>query len=449
LPALLAHEPDKAVTFVRETLLYMLSYAAYVAPEIAYRLSDVDAAMRWGFAHEAGPFELWDMLGVAETAAEIEAAGLDVAPWVKEMLASGHASFYADGNYYDFEQKSYRPLPKDERAVSISLLKESGKEVKRNMSASLLDMGDGVALLEMHAPKINAVDADFVEMVGVALERLESDFDALVIGNMGQDFCVGANIAMLAFAAAQGLWDQIEEMLRGGQEAFFKLRHAPKPVVTAPHQRVLGGGVELTMAGWAAVADHETYMGLVEVGVGIIPAWGGCTEVLRRKVNPVMKTDNADPVPIMEEVFDQIATAKVGTSAWEDIDLGYLRPEDQIVMNTDHRLWVAKQKALALVASGERPPEVDKVYAAGRDVLSALRLRLQTYAWAGYASEHDLVVGQKLANVLCGGDLSSPAWVDPWYLMDLEREAVLSLAGEKKTQDRIVHMLQTGKPLRN
>ncbi|MGD2078643.1 MAG: 3-hydroxyacyl-CoA dehydrogenase/enoyl-CoA hydratase family protein, partial [Chloroflexota bacterium] len=360
LPALLTHEPDRAVDYVRDTLLYMLSYAAYVTPEIAYRLSDVDAAMRWGFAHEAGPFEIWDMLGVKDTAEQIEAAGLEIAPWVKEMLATGHEQFYSDGNYYDFDEKDYRPLPVDEKIVSISVLKQSGKELKRNMSASLLDMGDGVALLEMHAPKINAVDTDFIEMVGVALDRLDTDFDAMVIGNTGQDFCVGANIALLAFAAAQGLWDQVEQMLRGGQEAFFKLRHAPKPVVTAPHQRVLGGGVELTMASWATVADHETYMGFVEVGVGIVPAWGGCTQLLRRKVNPVMKTDNADPVPIMEEVFDQVATAKVGTSAWQDIALGYLRPEDEIVMNTDHRLAAAKRKALALVASGVRPPEVEK-----------------------------------------------------------------------------------------
>jgi 3-hydroxyacyl-CoA dehydrogenase len=449
LPALLAHEPDRAVTYVRDTLLFMLAYAAHVAPEIAYKLSDVDAAVRWGFAHEAGPFEIWDMLGVGETAGQIEAAGWDVAPWVKEMLAAGHISFYQDGNVYDYVTKAYEPLPVDEKAVSIELLRQAGKEVKRNMSASLLDMGDGVALLEMHAPKINAVDADFIEMANVALERLESDFDALVIGNTGQDFCVGANIAMLAFAAAQGLWDQIDQMLRGGQETFFKLRHAPKPVVTAPHQRVLGGGVELTVAGWATVADHETYMGLVEVGVGIIPSWGGCTEVLRRKVNPVMRTPNADVVPVMEDVFDQIATAKVGMSAWENRTLGYLRGGDQIVMNSDHRLAAAKETALALVASGVRPPEVEQIYAVGRDVLSALELRLQTYAWAGYASEHDMIVGKKLAGVLCGGDISGPDWVDPWYMLDLEREATLSLAGEKKTQDRIVHMLQKGKPLRN
>ncbi|HSG15020.1 MAG TPA: 3-hydroxyacyl-CoA dehydrogenase/enoyl-CoA hydratase family protein [Anaerolineae bacterium] len=449
LPALLEQEPDRAVTYVRDTLLYMLSYAAHVAPEIAYRLSDVDAAVRWGFAHEAGPFEMWDMLGVADTAEQMEVAGLEVAPWVKQMLAAGYQSFYQEDCYYDFANKQYEPLPVDDKAISIELLRKSGGEVKRNMSASLLDMGDGVALLEMHAPKINAVDADFIQMIGVALERLETDFEALVIGNTGQDFCIGANIAMLAFAAAQGLWDQIDEMLRGGQEAFFKLRHAPKPVVTAPHQRVLGGGVELTVASWATVADHETYMGLVEVGVGIVPSWGGCTEVIRRKINPVMRTPNADVVPVMEDVFDQIATAKIGVSAWESKTLGYLRPDDQIVMNTDHRLAAAKHEALALVASGIRPPEVEQIYAAGRDVLSALELRLQTYAWAGYASEHDQKVGKKLAGVLCGGDISGPTWVDPWYMLDLEREATLSLAGEKKTQDRIVHMLQKGKPLRN
>ncbi|UCG24114.1 MAG: enoyl-CoA hydratase/isomerase family protein [Chloroflexota bacterium] len=449
LPALLEQEPDRAVTYVRDTLLYMLSYAAHVAPEIAFRFSDVDAAVRWGFAHEAGPFEIWDMLGVAHTAEQIEAAGLEVAPWVKRMLAAGHRSFYQDDCYYDFVTKQYEPLPVDAKITSIELLRKSGGEVKRNMSASLLDMGDGVALLEMHSPKINAVDSDFVEMIGVALERLETDFDALVIGNTGQDFCVGANIAMLAMAAAQGLWDQIDQMLRVGQKAFFMLRHAPKPVVTAPHQRVLGGGVELTVASWATVADHETYMGLVEVGVGIVPSWGGCTELVRRKVNPVMRTANADVVPVMEEVFDQIATAKIGTSAWENQALGYLRPEDQIVMNTDHRLSTAKRKALGLVKAGVRPPEIEQIYAAGRDVLSALELRLQTYAWAGYASEHDMKVGKKLAGVLCGGDISAPTWVDPWYILDLEREATLSLAGEKKTQDRVVHMLQKGKPLRN
>jgi 3-hydroxyacyl-CoA dehydrogenase len=264
----------------------------------------------------------------------------------------------------------------------------------------------------MHAPKINAVDVDFVTMAQTALDRLDSDFDGLVIGNNGQDFCIGANVAMTVIAAAQGLWDQIDQAVRAGQEVFFNLRHAPKPVVTAPHQRVLGGGVELTMASWASVADHETYMGFVEVGVGIIPAWGGCKEMLRRKVNPVMRSPNADVLPVMQVIFEQLATAKVGFSAWEDKELGYLNPNDEVVMNGDHRLAAAKRKVLDLFRAGSRPPEVELVYAAGRDTLAALNLGVQTFVWADYASEHDGKIGQKLAYVLCGGDLSQPKWVN-------------------------------------
>ncbi len=449
LPALLAQAEDRAVSYVRDTLYYSLAYAAHVTPEIAYRIVDVDAAMRWGFAHEAGPFEIWDMLGVAETVAKMEESGLKVADWVLEMLAAGQGRFYKDGQYYDFDTKGYKPKPIDIKIISIDKWHKAGKEVERKMGASLLDMGDGVALLEMHTPKLNAIDSDFLEMTRIALERLESDFDALVIGNSGQDFSVGANLMLMVMAVSQGLWDQIEEMVLTGQKLFYRLRHAPKPVVTAPHQRVLGGGVELTMAGWATVADHETYMGLIEVGAGLIPAWGGCKETLRRKVNPTMRTANADVVPVIQEVFEQIAMAKVGASAWEDKELGYLRSEDEIVMNSDHRLFRAKEKALELVALGARPPEVEQIYAAGRDVLSGLNLAVQTFLWAGYASEHDKKIGRKLAHVLCGGDISSPAWVDPWYILDLEREAILSLIGEPLTQARISHILQTGKPLRN
>ncbi len=449
LPALFEQSDDRAVAYLRDTTLYTLAYAAYVTPEIAYRLSDVDSAIRWGFGHEVGPFEIWDILGVAGTVAKMEEAGLEIASWVKEMLSSGHSNFYKNGAFYDFVDKAYKPLPVDPKIQSIQIMQDAGKEIARNTSASLFDMGDGVALLEMHAPKINAVDVDFVTMAQTALDRLDSDFDGLVIGNNGQDFCIGANVAMTVIAAAQGLWDQIDQAVRAGQKAFFNLRHAPKPVVTAPHQRVLGGGVELTMASWASVADHETYMGFVEVGVGIIPAWGGCKEMLRRKVNPVMRSPNADVLPVMQEVFEQLATAKVGFSAWEDKELGYLRPDDVVVMNGDHRLAAAKRKVLDLFRAGSRPPEVELVYAAGRDTLAALNLGVQTFVWADYASEHDGKIGQKLAYVLCGGDLSQPKWVDPWYIMDLEREAVLSLIGEPLTQARMTHIIQTGKPLRN
>ena len=388
------------------------------------------------------------MLGVAETIAAMEAAGLTVADWVKEMLAKGHSSFYDAGRYYDFGTGEYKTPVADKNVLFVADLHQAGAEVERNAAASLLDMGDGVALLEFHA-KMNAIDADIMAMIEKGLARLDSDFDAMVVGNNGPDFCVGANIAMIGIAAAQGLFDQVEAQVKGLQTALFKMRHAPKPVVTAPHQRVLGGGVEVTMGGWASVADHETYMGLVEVGVGLIPAGGGLKELLRRRLNPVMKTDNADPVPVMQQIFQQVATAQVGTSAWEDKALGYLNEDDIIVMGSDQRLARAKQLALQLVASGARPPEAEKIYAGGKDLLSALYLGLQTFVWAGYASEHDQLIGKKLAYALCGGDLSGPAWVDPWYILDLEREAFLSLAGEQKSQARIMHMLQTGKPLRN
>ncbi|WP_374686787.1 3-hydroxyacyl-CoA dehydrogenase NAD-binding domain-containing protein [Promineifilum sp.] len=442
---------DRAANYARDLLYYGFAYAAYVTPEIAYRLSDVDNAMRWGFGHEAGPFEMWDMLGVRETAEKMEAAGFEVAPWVKEMLAGGHDCFYKSNggrSDYDFETKRYRPLERDQNVILVSDLRAAGKTVERNSSASLHDMGDGVALFEFHA-KMNAIDQDIIDMAFKALERLDSDFDALVIGNNGEHFCAGANLFAVGVAAAQGQFDALDKMIKMLQTATFNLRHAPKPVVTAPHGMALGGGVEMAMAGWEAVADHESYMGLVEFGVGLLPAGGGCKETLRRKVNPVMRAANADVLPPLQEAFEQIAMAKVGASAWEARALGYLSPQDTIVMNSDHRLARAKQRALQLVAAGARPPEVEKIYAAGRDALYALKLGVKSLLWGNFASEHDAKIAGKIAHVLTGGDISAPAWVDPWYILDLEREAFLSLLGEEKTRERMMHMLQTGKPLRN
>lgn len=450
LRKLLQYE-DRAAEYARHLLYYGFAYAAYVAPEIAYRLSDVDDAMRWGFGHEAGPFELWDMLGVVQTAEKMEAEGFDVAPWVKEMLATGHHTFYQKNGQvkcYDFTTSEYEPLEPDDKKITVATLQASGRTVEKNGSASLHDMGDGVMLFEFHA-KMNAIDQDIIDMSFKALERLNNDFDAMVIGNNGENFCAGANLFAVGVAAAQGQFDVLEKMVKALQIATFNLRHAPKPVVTAPHQLALGGGVEMAMAGWEAVADHETYMGLVEFGVGLIPAGGGCKETLRRKVNPVMRAANADVLPILQEAFEQIALAKVGMSAWEAKGLGYLSPNDMIVMNSDHRLAIAKQRALQLVAIGARPPEIEKIYAAGRDALYALKLGVKSLFWGKFASEHDAKIAGKLATVLTGGDLSAPTWVDPWYILDLEREAFLSLLGEEKTRERMMHMLQTGKPLRN
>lgn len=442
---------DRAAEYTRHLLYYGFAYAAYVMPEIAYRLADVDDAMRWGFGHEAGPFEIWDMLGVAETVEKMEVEGFEIAPWVKEMLSTGHQTFYQKNGrtaYYDIETKAYKALDVDEKHLTVAALQAANRTVEKNSSASLHDMGDGVMLFEFHA-KMNAIDQDIIDMSFKALDRLKSDFDAMVIGNNGDNFCAGANLFAVGVAAAQGQFDELDTMIKALQTATFNLRHAPKPVVTAPHQMALGGGVEMAMAGWEAVADHESYMGLVEFGVGLIPAGGGCKEVLRRKVNPVMRAANADVLPVLQEAFEQIALAKVGTSAWEAKGLGYLAPVDMIVMNSDHRLATAKQRALQLAAIGARPPEIEKIYAAGRDALYALKLGVKSLLWGKFASEHDAKIAGKLAYVLTGGGLSAPGWVDPWYILDLEREAFLSLLGEEKTRERMMHMLQTGKPLRN
>lgn len=443
---------DKAANYLRQVLYFSMVYAAAVGREIAYSIADIDNAVRWGFAHEVGPFELWDMLGVAETVEKMEAEGFEVADWVKEMLNSGIKNFYdEDGRPYDFVNGGRLEVKADPNFISVEMLKKAnGGTLETNPSASLHDMGDGVILYEFHA-KMNAIDTDMVAMGNKALSYLEKDeWVGLVIGNNGKDFCVGANIGAVGIAAAQGLFDQIEKTIKDLQTLTFNLRHAPKPVVTAPHQRVLGGGVEMTMAGWESVADHETYMGLVEVGVGLIPAGGGLKELLRRKMNPVMKNPHGDPLAPMQQIFEQVATAQVATTgAWAAKEMGYLLAEDQIVFNSDHRLARAKQRVLQLVESGARPPEVEQIYAAGRDVYAALQLGLQSFVWGRYASTHDQLIGKKLAYALTGGGISGPQWVDPWYILDLEREGFLSLLGEQKTLDRITQMLMTGKPLRN
>lgn len=443
---------DKAATFVRHALYFSMTYAAAVGQEIAYSITDIDNAVRWGFAHEAGPFEIWDMLGVAETVEKMESEDFVVADWVKDMLDAGINSFYdEDGNAYDFVNGGRLESKEDPNFISVEMLKKAnGGVVASNPSASLHDMGDGVLLFEFHA-KMNAIDTDMISLGHKALELLDEDkWVGMVVGNNGKDFCVGANIGAVGIAAAQGMFDQIEEMIKALQTLTFNLRHAPKPVVTAPHQRVLGGGVEMTMAGWESVADHETYMGLVEVGVGLIPAGGGLKELLRRKMNPVMANPHGDAIVPMQEIFTQVATAQVGTTgAWAAKDLGYLQEDDLLVFNSDHRLAKAKQRVLQLVDAGVRPPEVEKIYAAGRDVYSALQLGLQSFVWGRYASEHDQLIGKKIAYALTGGGISSPQWVDPWYILDLEREGFLSLLGEEKTRDRITQMLMTGKPLRN
>lgn len=452
---LIVAEEDRAAKFLWATGSFGFRYAASLIPSVSENLLSIDEAMKWGFMHELGPFERWDALGVNESVARMESEGESVPEWVVDMLAAGVESFYQreDGRkigYYDPASRDYVRIPPDPRVVSISELKAQGKELRANDGASLLDMGEGVLLLEFHTRASNALDADVLELAGAALEELESEtWKAMVVGNQGKHFSVGANLFTMAVAAQQGDMDLIDEAGRALQSFLQRMRASPKPIVVAPFGMALGGGAEVVMGGSRVVAAAESYIGLVEVGVGLIPAGSGTKELMRRKLGPVMQTDNADVLPHLQAIFEQIALAKVSESAEQARDMGFLTEGDRIVMNRDHLLAEAKRTALQMVEAGYRPEAEGKVWAAGRDALADLKMMVWTMVEAGYATEYDAVVANHLAHVMTGGDISGPGWVPEAYILDLEREAFVALAAEPKTQERMWHMLQTRKPLRN
>jgi 3-hydroxyacyl-CoA dehydrogenase len=400
--------------------------------------------MRWGFSHDLGPFELWDSLGVRATAEAMKKNGVVVAPWVEEMLASGFDSFYRDDSYYDLARRSYVRIASDPRAIDLA----RERIVRENKGASLIDIGDGVLCLAFHT-KMNTLDDDVRGMIVESVEELEKGaWTGMVIGNEGADFCVGANLA-------GGFGSNGSEALNRGvkamQDALMAVRFCAKPIVTAPFGRTLGGGAEVAMAGARIVAAAETYMGLVEAGVGLVPGAGGCKELVRRIVSPALRqTPNADPLPFVQNILQTIAAARVSTSAAEAKSLGFLDAADRIVMRRDHLIFEAKEEVLELVAHGYAPPVREKsCYAAGRDVRAALKAGIYVLQQGAYMSEYDALISSRLASILCGGDLSSGQWVDEQFLLDREREVFVELSREPKTHERIQAMLSTGKPLRN
>jgi len=452
LKVLLAAD-DRAGQMVRALTYQSLAYASERIPEIADTPKPIDDAMRWGFGREAGPFETWDLVGVAETAEAMKAAGFPPAAWVDAMLAAGYATFYQyDGKIkvgvYNPARGVYEPFQRDPSMVILSERKAAGKVINKNPSATMIDLGDGVACVEFHT-KMNALDTDITSLILQALDCAETDFDGLVIGNEAEHFSAGANLFVAVMAAQSGMWDQIDAELKKGQGMHIRMRYFPKPVVVAPAGMALGGGAEMPMHASRIVAAAELYIGLVEIGPGVIPAWGGTKEMVRRILNPPMLTKGAEPLPYLQRIFEQVGMAKVSTSAEEARQMGILGPADRVVMNRDHLLTEAKREVLHMLAAGYRPPLPEKIYAAGRDALAALRVGIYMMQQGGYITDYEAHIAGKLAHVMTGGELSAPAWVDEQYILDLEREAFLSLAGEPKTQERMWHILQTGKPLRN
>ena len=458
---------DKAANLVKALTYQSFQYASSIIPEVADTVKPIDDAVRWGFMHQAGPFETWDMLGVRETVKRMKAAGYPAARWVNEMLKAGIESFYqyqrssptdkrraprsgiADKNgekvgVYDVVKGKYIKLRKPEGAI---LLKQQ-KVVSQNSGATIRDIGDGVACLEFHT-KMNALDEDIMNMADEAFNRLETNFEGLVIGNEAENFSAGANLFMMVVGAQQGMWDMLDAAVRKLQNLNMRMRYSPKPIVVAPAGLALGGGCEITMHASRVVAAAETYIGLVELGAGVIPAGGGTKEMLRRTVNPFMRLENAEPLVTLQRAFLQMGQAKVATSAEEARGMNILTSADRIVLNRDHLLSEAKKEVLHMVASGYKPPAPEMIYAAGRDALAAIRIGAWMFQEGNYITQYDHHIAGKLAYVMCGGELTRGQWVSEAYILDLEREAILSLFGEERTQARMWNILQTGKPLRN
>jgi len=459
-PVLEGQKGDKAQQFIWGGLSEMCLYAARRVPEISDSVVDVDHAMKWGFAWEMGPFEMMDAIGVKAFAAQVQKEGRAIPVAIEKVLTNGRKGFYESEKgkttVFDVSTGAVKPLETQPGIIILKSRKEAGREIERNSGASLIDLGDGVVCCEFHA-KMNAIGADLIAMLHKGLKRLDADFDSMVIANQAVNFSVGANLMLMLVAAQEQEWDELHMGVKQFQNVNLALKYAAKPVVAAPQGMALGGGCEIGLHAAKIQAAAEAYIGLVETGVGLIPGGGGTKEMLIRANEHAAGGEDLDLFHALKSVFETIAMAKVGTSAEESRALGFLRREDGVSMNRDRLVGDAKEAALALVRGGYKPPaaswqegaQTTQIKVLGEQFLAGAKLVIHMMQRGGYITDYDAHVGRKLANILAGGPLTSPQLVSEQYVLDLEREAFVSLCGEKKTQERIAFTLKTGKPLRN
>ncbi len=425
-----------------------ISYAADRIPEIADVPWAIDCAMRWGYNWELGPFETWDALGVGEVAARLEREGRPVPALVEKLLKDGHTRFYEWRGHHrmvlDVGKNRSVTIEGSERRIPLRRLKEVGRLVDENAGASIVDVGEGVFACEFHT-KMNSIDEDVVEMAGRALDLVEREGAGLLIANEGEHFSAGANLLIILMAAKQKRWEEIDAMVRRFQSLCQRIRFSPKPVMAVPFGMALGGGCEVCLACGMRTASIESYMGLVETGAGLIPAGGGCKNLILA----LEKRAAGGPQPKVSAAFELIATARVSASAREASEMGLIANDDLVVMDRELLLWEAKNSLLRRAKSYEPPAMRGNILLPGRGGEMALRNALKGFIARGRATEHDALVAGKLAGVLSGGDSPTLHETNEEHLLDLERETFLSLAGEEKTQARIEHLLKTGKPLRN
>lgn len=444
---------DKAADFAWKCLKPLLLYSAAKVEEIADDIVAVDRAMRWGFNWDLGPFEQWDSIGVGAVAERLEKEGEKVPPLVQEMLDKGFESFYKKENgrmyYYDFKTKDYVELQPRPGVIILSDVKEQNKVIKSTSGASLIDIGDGVLCLEFHSPR-QAIGPDVLMMIMRAAEEVEKGYEGLVVANQDRNFCVGANLMMILMEAQAEEWDELDLVVQQFQKSLMRLKYCEKPVVAAPHGMTLGGGYEVCAHAHRIRPAAETYMGLVEVGVGVIPAGGGSKEMVLRSVENVQDNTSADLLPFVQKAFETVAMARVATSAKEGFNYGYMRPvTDSITINGDRHIYEAKNVVLAMAREGFTPPKPRKIRVIGEPGMAALKIGIYQMKEGNFISEYDAYIGEQLAYIFSGGPLPPNTWVDEQHLLNLEREVFVRLCSQRKTQERMVHMLQTGKPLRN
>lgn len=444
---------DRAGKFIWKNLSSILLYSANRVPEITEDIVNIDNAMKWGFNWELGPFETWDAIGLEPSLRRMKEDGHPVPELVENLLSTGHNSFYTalNGRKFFFDWHTCKPKaePAKPGIILLPSLKDQNKEIKKNSGASLIDLGDGVACLEFHS-KMNTIGEDILQMIQSSLNEVAKNFQGLVIGNQAQNFSVGANLMLILMQAQDENWDELDLAVRLFQKVTMGIKYSERPVVVAPYSMTFGGGCEISLSAPKIHSAAELYMGLVELGVGLIPAGGGTKEMLLRNISHIPLDSTADLFPFVKRAFETIGMAKVSTSAKDAKNLGYLREDDSYSISQDYLIADAKKAVLALSEAGyAKPAPLKKIPVLGEPALANLKIGIHLMKEAGYISEYDAHIGGKLANILCGGPLSSKAFVSEQYLLDLEREAFLSLLGERKTQERIKYMLEKGKPLRN
>jgi len=442
---------DKAGDFYRKNFSALFAYVSNRIPEISDELYKIDDAMKAGFGWEHGPFQIWDAIGVKKGIEMMKAEGYEPAAWVGEMLDNGSKSFYTvkEGNtyYYSIDDKKQAKVPGQDSFIILDNIRES-KEVFKNSGVVVEDLGDGILNVEFRS-KMNSIGGDVLDGINKAIDMAEKDYQGLVVANNGKNFSVGANIGMIFMMAVEQEYEELNMAIKYFQDTMMRMRYSSIPTVAAPHGMTLGGGCELSLHADMVVAAAETYIGLVEFGVGVIPGGGGTKEMTVRAADTYQKDDVE--LNRLREHFLAIGMAKVSTSAHEAYDLNILQKgKDIVVVNPDRQLAIAKKHALLLAENGyTKPIKRTDIKVLGKQALGAFMVGTDQMAAGKYISEHDQKIANKLAYVMAGGDLSSNQLVSEQYLLDLEREAFLSLTGERKTLERLQHMLKKGKPLRN